>query len=170
MLGSPGAGLPLLSSPSCLMHEPAVETAEARERARGRARERERTEGDANPWHCGSTLSYSNKPNTPAYRKGGNCISVSKGIPLSISHTHTYAHKRAVRHFPAPPLLPKKLTNTNMHTGELQRDYGLLTTAVEYTRKRHKNTKNLRELLFGEVLTSCVDSYQRSEAVMCSEK
>lgn len=28
-----------------------------------------------------------------------------------------------------------------MHTGELQRDYGLLTTAVEYTRKRHKNTK-----------------------------
>lgn len=31
MLGSPGTGLPLLSSPSCLMHEPAVETGEARE-------------------------------------------------------------------------------------------------------------------------------------------
>lgn len=103
MLGSPGTGLPLLASPSCLMHEPAVETAEARERARGRARERERTEGDANPWHCGSRLSYSNKPNTPVYRKGGNCISVSKGIPLNISHTHTYTHKHAVRHFPAPP-------------------------------------------------------------------
>lgn len=57
-----------------------------------------------------------------------------------------------------------------MHTGGLQRDYGLLTTAVECTRKRHKNTKNLRELLFGEVLTSCVDSYQRAEAVMWSEK
>lgn len=35
MLGSPGTGLPLLSSPSCLMHEPAVETAEARENERG---------------------------------------------------------------------------------------------------------------------------------------
>lgn len=49
MLGSPGTGLPLLSSPSCLMHEAAAETAEARERARGRARERERTEETLTP-------------------------------------------------------------------------------------------------------------------------
>lgn len=41
MLGSPGTGLPLLSSPSCLMHEPAVETAEARENEREGERESE---------------------------------------------------------------------------------------------------------------------------------
>lgn len=53
-----------------------------------------------------------------------------------------------------------------MHTGELQRDYSLLTTAAESTRKRHKNTKNLRELLFGgEVLTVDFISAHRADNV-----
>lgn len=141
---SPGVGLPLLSSPSSLMHEPAGETEEAKERAKGRARERERTEGEANPGTAAQHFHILINPNmnTPIYRKGGNCISkslsVSKGIPPNISHTHTDTHKHAVRHFPTRE---KKWTNTNIHTGKAQRDYSLLTTAVEYTHTGIKTQK-----------------------------
>lgn len=171
MLGSPGTGLPLLYSPSCLMHEPAGETAEAGERVRGRAKEREWTEGAANPWHCSSTLSYSNKPNTPVYRKGGNCISVSKGIPLNISHAHIHTHKHAVRHFPpraSSPPLPQKNRLTQTCT---QGSFRGITVCWRQQLNPHakgiKHQKLERTSVWGEVLT--VDSYQRTETMQKSD-
>lgn len=95
--------------------------------------------------------------NTPIYRKGGNCISktlsVSKGIPLNISHTHKDTHKHAVR------LLPNrgktKWTNTNTHREGSEGLKPADDSSWIHT-PRNKNTENLLgEVLFEQVLAGC---------------
>lgn len=95
--------------------------------------------------------------NTPIYRKGGNCISktlsVSKGIPLNISHTHKDTHKHAVR------LLPNrgktKWTNTNTH-GEGSEGLKPADDSSWIHTPRNKNTENLLgEVVFEQVLAGC---------------
>lgn len=86
--------------------------------------ERERTEGDANPWHRGSTLSYSNKPNTPVYRKGRKLHFCIKGHSAEhLSYTHINTQSGIFQHpppppppFPPPPPLPKKTRLTQACT------------------------------------------------------
>lgn len=119
------------------------------ERKRG---SRERTEGEANP---GTTAQHFHILISPtwihAYTEREEIaflktLSVSKDILLNISHTHTQTHINMQSGIFQTRGEKNGLTETDQHThthpGKAQRDYSLLTTAVEHTH-RHKNRKLL---------------------------
>lgn len=56
-----------------------------------------------------------------------------------------------------------------MHTGELQRDYSLLTTAVESTRKRHKTPKTWENFCLGGSSNCGLISTHRADNVQKSD-